>query len=451
MASPTHRRRFRWALFLTGALLEAVALMPTPVRGQTPPPTPEPSPSPTQEEPAPPPPPPPTPTTPEPTISTEPERQTDHNPGGGSRGGEGATMLTGRSVWKPRRDRPPEDGCAALVGGAPDLGGPRDTSRLVGILDRAATPRADGFLSVAGPFPVAGPSRWSNDWHVRRCEPYPHLHEGIDVFAPQGTPVVAVVGGRISRRVDGDISGLAIELRGENGVQYFYAHLSSIAPGIAPGDAVEAGTVLGAIGTTGNARGTSPHLHFEIQPNGIPVPPKPYLDRWLAVAERRSRALVRTLRRSSDAGGMGVVGNERMAARRELGDVSSGLPSWTGGPTGGSLARRDERVLRGRFCGGPRRARCPSVGGPVFETDGPHGPRGPGTSRGIETRARATDTDQSGPAGNETAHRDERRRPVHPGPGSVGRASHPSGLSMSYNRPLRTRRSNRARDCSRPN
>ena len=247
-------------------------------------------------------------------------------------------MSAGRSVPKPRANRPPEDGCAALVGGAPDLGGPRDTSRLVGILDRAPIPRADAFLAVAGPFPVAGPSRWSNDWHVRRCEPYPHLHEGIDVFAPHGTPVVAAVDGRISQRVDGDISGLAIELRGEDGVQYFYAHLSSIAPGIAPGHAVEAGTVLGAIGTTGNARGTSPHLHFEIQPNGIPVPPKPYLDRWLAVAERRSQTFLRTLRRSSDAGGRVVVGHERTAARPEPGHVSSGLPSSTAGPTGGSLA-----------------------------------------------------------------------------------------------------------------
>lgn len=169
-----------------------------------------------------------------------------------------------------------------------------DTSHLVSLLDRLSVGRGAAFLGVAGPFPVAGPASWSNDWHVRRCEPYPHLHEGIDIFAPHGTPVVAVADGRISQRVAGAISGLSVELTDRNGVQYFYAHLSSIASGVVPGMEVRTGQVLGSIGTTGNARGTSPHLHLEVQPGGSPVPPKSYVDRWLAVAERRAVAWLRS-------------------------------------------------------------------------------------------------------------------------------------------------------------
>jgi murein DD-endopeptidase MepM/ murein hydrolase activator NlpD len=164
-----------------------------------------------------------------------------------------------------------------------------DTSLLSARVHRIAT-RGPGikraYLGVAGPFPVAGPTRWSNDWHALRCEPYPHLHEGIDLFAPQGTPVVAVVDGRVTQLGVGSISGLGVEIVDGSGVQYFYAHLSAFGPHLTVGDQVDRGQVLGYIGTTGNAQGTSPHLHLEIQPGGVPVPPKPYVDRWLHLAER---------------------------------------------------------------------------------------------------------------------------------------------------------------------
>ena len=49
------------------------------------------------------------------------------------------------------------------------------------------------FLRLAGPFPLAGPAAWSNDWHAYRPCPYPHLHEGLDMFAQRqymkGEPV----------------------------------------------------------------------------------------------------------------------------------------------------------------------------------------------------------------------------------------------------------------------
>jgi murein DD-endopeptidase MepM/ murein hydrolase activator NlpD len=57
-------------------------------------------------------------------------------------------------------------------------------------------------------------------------------------------------------------------LKGESGTSYYYAHLTGYAPGIHERLVVEAGTVLGYVGTTGNAVGGPPHVHFEVHPGG---------------------------------------------------------------------------------------------------------------------------------------------------------------------------------------
>ncbi|NDD96538.1 MAG: M23 family metallopeptidase, partial [Actinobacteria bacterium] len=70
----------------------------------------------------------------------------------------------------------------------------------------------------------------------------------------------------------GGIAGRAVFLRGSNGNNYFYAHLSAFEGG---SRYVEQGDIIGYVGDTGNARGT-PHLHFEIHPGrGSPVNPYP--------------------------------------------------------------------------------------------------------------------------------------------------------------------------------
>jgi hypothetical protein len=154
------------------------------------------------------------------------------------------------------------------------------------------TPRLDDILSVVGPFPVAGLAWWQDDWHAYRCCPFPHLHQGLDLFAPRGTPVVAAADGDVSQKVNGPISGLAVEITDTGNTQYFYAHLSAFGPEISLGTRVHIGQVVGYIGNTGNASGTVPHLHFEIQPNGVPLPPMPIVDGWLRWTEQRALALV---------------------------------------------------------------------------------------------------------------------------------------------------------------
>ena len=112
------------------------------------------------------------------------------------------------------------------------------------------------------------------------------------MFAQIGTPVVAAADGYVSQRVIGAISGLGVEITDAAGTQYFYAHLSGFAPGLAVGQRVHVGQVLGYVGNTGDAIATSPHLHFEVQPHGVPVPPKPFVDAWLVIAEQKAEALV---------------------------------------------------------------------------------------------------------------------------------------------------------------
>ncbi|MFC6097691.1 peptidoglycan DD-metalloendopeptidase family protein [Flavobacterium qiangtangense] len=88
-------------------------------------------------------------------------------------------------------------------------------------------------------------------------------HEGIDIFAKKGTPVVAVYDGTISRTGNMGLGGKQVWQRtGLFGNSIYYAHLDSIA--IESGAKVKAGDTLGFVGNTGNARFTPPHLHFGI-------------------------------------------------------------------------------------------------------------------------------------------------------------------------------------------
>lgn len=107
--------------------------------------------------------------------------------------------------------------------------------------------------------PVAGPNSFVDSFGWPRVG---HTHQGIDMIAPFGTPIVAAHPG-VASFSSSSSGGLQAYVRASNGTYSFYAHLSSYGTG----GSVGAGTVIGYVGSTGNA-GSTNHLHFEYHPGG---------------------------------------------------------------------------------------------------------------------------------------------------------------------------------------
>lgn len=119
--------------------------------------------------------------------------------------------------------------------------------------------------------PVPG-ANFFNDWGFPRAGG--RTHQGNDLFAPRGTPVLAPVAGYV-HHYNGSIGGLQFRLDGEDGHRYIGTHLDAFGES----GQVEAGAIIGFVGDTGNAIGSRPHLHFEIHPDrGAAVNPFPTLD-----------------------------------------------------------------------------------------------------------------------------------------------------------------------------
>jgi murein DD-endopeptidase MepM/ murein hydrolase activator NlpD len=103
-------------------------------------------------------------------------------------------------------------------------------------------------------------------------------HQGTDVMAPYRARVYAYTDGTISRESTNTYGGITLYLQGDNGAEYYYAHLSGYA--VAAGTRVKAGQLIAYNGQSGNARYTAPHVHFEVHPGGpgsSPVNPYPYV------------------------------------------------------------------------------------------------------------------------------------------------------------------------------
>jgi murein DD-endopeptidase MepM/ murein hydrolase activator NlpD len=110
-----------------------------------------------------------------------------------------------------------------------------------------------------------------NDWGFPRAGG--RFHEGNDLFTGRGTPVVAPVAGSVQFIV-GSVGGNQFFLDGVDGVRYLGSHLDSFN---GKDRKVAAGEVVGYVGTSGNAQGSSPHLHFGIYVDGKAVNPYPTL------------------------------------------------------------------------------------------------------------------------------------------------------------------------------
>jgi murein DD-endopeptidase MepM/ murein hydrolase activator NlpD len=133
-----------------------------------------------------------------------------------------------------------------------------------------SNPRAagDGYLDTII-CPVLGGSAYGDTWGAPRSGG--RRHQGVDMLAPTGTPLQAVVAGTLVQGTN-RLGGVVVTLHGVNGNRYYYAHLSAYEGLAGP---VTQGQVIGYVGDTGNAVGT-PHLHFEIHPHeGVAVNPYP--------------------------------------------------------------------------------------------------------------------------------------------------------------------------------
>jgi murein DD-endopeptidase MepM/ murein hydrolase activator NlpD len=117
-------------------------------------------------------------------------------------------------------------------------------------------------------------------------------HEGQDIFAPRGTPVLSATNGYVLKIGENSLGGQTVSVISSGGRVYYYAHLDRYAKGIEVGDRVTTRTVLGYVGTTGNAQGTPPHLHFGVYTMTGAINPLPLLtDRIAPTLTKKSPAV----------------------------------------------------------------------------------------------------------------------------------------------------------------
>jgi murein DD-endopeptidase MepM/ murein hydrolase activator NlpD len=126
------------------------------------------------------------------------------------------------------------------------------------------------------PVPVEGvrPNGLVDTWQAARSAG--RRHEGIDIFAKRGTPVLSSTEGIVLRVGLNPLGGQVVWVLGPGGQRHYYAHLDRYGD-VHPGMRVAPGAVLGYVGNTGNARTTPSHLHYGIYTAGGAIDPYPLL------------------------------------------------------------------------------------------------------------------------------------------------------------------------------
>jgi murein DD-endopeptidase MepM/ murein hydrolase activator NlpD len=199
-----------------------------------------------------------------------------------------ALMRHGAVLARTLRDQKREADAARRDAAATTAALHKDGAALRALLARAeaarartarTAPRASRAARLNGRYAcMVGPTHAYRDtWGAPRSGG--RTHKGTDVFAPYGSPSYAVTDGVVRRESYSDNGGLQVYLRGNDGNEYFYAHMSAYVA--RPGERVTAGQEIAKVGDSGNARGGPPHVHFEVHPGGgAPVNPYPYVRRF---------------------------------------------------------------------------------------------------------------------------------------------------------------------------
>lgn len=129
-------------------------------------------------------------------------------------------------------------------------------------------PEVNGIKLAYTPISGTITSRYGVSSSVRSSD-----HTGLDIAASTGTPIKVVASGTVTFASNKGSYGNVVKVNHGNGIETWYAHTSKMY--VSEGQKVEAGTVIAAVGSTGNS--TGPHLHFELRMNGQHVNPQKYL------------------------------------------------------------------------------------------------------------------------------------------------------------------------------
>ena len=195
-------------------------------------------------------------------------------------------------------------------------------------------------------FPVGGSATIGGPFGAPRASTG-RAHEGNDIFANFGTPVVAVADGELANVGTLPISGNRLWVYADSGDQFFYAHMSAFSANAVNGRRVEKGEVLGYVGNTGDAEPTPPHVHFEIHPGGgDAVDPNAFLIAW---QKRAGAARGPTRRSGQEPWSRSVISsrsNERARSRQAIADRAPARPA---GDPPGPLEVRAPRVRHRRL------------------------------------------------------------------------------------------------------
>jgi murein DD-endopeptidase MepM/ murein hydrolase activator NlpD len=193
-----------------------------------------------------------------------------------------------------------------------------------------------GFEPSHYVFPVDGGASYVDTYGANRNDIYDGWHHGDDLFAPLGTPVVAVANGKLSLVGWNRLGGWRLWLTDGDGNSFYYAHLAGYSRWVLQHPNVRAGQVVGFLGRTGDAFTTTPHLHFEIHPHQLlslgydgAVDPTAYLHKWRVVrvpANEMPQPATLKAPRGTPAEEASVVWHQLLLARHLLhttGPVSS--------------------------------------------------------------------------------------------------------------------------------
>src|SRR5678816_1387511 len=151
--------------------------------------------------------------------------------------------------------------------------GASDTVLFYGRVARLYTQNPDTKLAM--PLEDVSKRAIADTWQAPRGTG--RRHEGQDIFAQRGTPILSATSGYIYNIGENNLGGQTVSVISKGGRVYYYAHLDSYARGINIGDRVTTRTVIGYVGTTGNAQGTPPHLHFGVYTSSGAINPLPML------------------------------------------------------------------------------------------------------------------------------------------------------------------------------